>query len=122
MSNNFCERFILHCNPKLTTSDLMLLDILSEKYDVFIYKDTILKCYMSDIISRIIIGLLPYEVAIKIILGPDEFPRIADVGKDNVITSIYPMNGADIPGSEYINKEIERMNTFIKLKLMDNER
>ena len=100
----------------------MLLDILSEKYNVFVYKDTILKRYISDIISRIIIGLLPYEIAIKIILGPDEFPRIAYVEKDNVITAVYPVHGMDIPGSEYINKEIERMNTFIKLKLMDNER
>lgn len=117
MNNNFCERFILRCNPELTEKDLMLLDILSEKYDIFLYKDVVLKYNINCIISRIILGLLPYEVAIKIILGPNEFPIVVKV--DNQI--IYTLNSG-LSGQEYVDKEIERMNAFIKLKQIENER
>jgi len=96
----------------------MLLDILSEKYNIFLYKDVVLKYDINAIISRIILGLLPYEVAIKIILGPNEFPIIVDTN-NNVITVI---KNWDFSEREYVDKEVERMNAFIKLKLIENER
>ena len=116
--NNFCERFILHCNPNLKDCDLMLLDILSEKYDIVNYQKLILTRDISAIISRIIIDSIPYKFAHKLVFDDDLFTIIALVNEDKII---YPSTKV-IDGQKYIDKEIERMNTFIKLKMLENGR
>lgn len=122
MNNNFCERFILNYNSNLTHDDIVLLDILSEKYDILTYKHEILHHSMPEILSRTIIDSIPHKYAQLNVL--DDVPRVVvrSIKKDEPIKPLYPINGCHVPGEEYIDKEIERMNTFIKLKLMDNER
>lgn len=115
--NNFCERFILNYNSFLTNEDIILLDILSEKYDIVNYQKLILTRDISAIISRIIIDSIPYKFAYKLIFD-DLFTIIALVNEDKII---YPSTKA-IDGQEYIDKEIERMNAFIKLKMLENGR
>ena len=116
--NNFCERFILHYNRALRDNDLMLLDILSEKYNIVNYGKLILNRDISSIISRIIIDTIPYRFGEKLVFDNNLFTIIALVGEDKII---YPSTKS-LEGQEYIDKEIERMNAFIKLKLIENGR
>lgn len=116
--NNFCERFILNYNSFLTNEDIILLDTLLEKYDIVNYQKLILTRDISAIISRIIIDSIPYKFAHKLIFDDDLFTIIALVNEDKII---YPSTKV-IDGQEYINKEIERMNAFIKLKMLENGR
>ena len=115
--NNFCERFILHYNPHLTSSDLMLLDILSEKYNILDYKNLVLDRNIDSIISRIIIDSIPYKFAHRLIFDNNLFTILVHVD-DTIIKPIV----TGLSGQDYINKEIERMNTFCKLKLIEDER
>lgn len=121
--SNFCENFILRYSH-LSKEDLALLDTLSEKYDVLEHKDIIFTDDINHIISTIIIDALPYKVAYRLVNSgyiaasfPNIIPTLIAEVKDGIV---FPTT-KDLYGQELIDKEIERMNAFIKYKTLANE-
>ena len=107
--NNFCESLILLKNPKLNKEDLVMLNKLCEKYDILHYYENILKYNITEIINKIIINELPYKISSVLVYDDKIVTQVLYVDSDHII---HPYKNHI--GQEFIDREIEKMNSWLK--------
>ena len=117
--NDICAQLILKQNPNLNKQDLLMLNMLSDEYDVLSVSPLLLKYYagIESIISNLIVNKLPYYKAIELLEKYRDEEAIVFLSRKIVSVKDLKIEAKALYENDIlIQNEVAKMNSLIEYK------
>lgn len=117
--NDICAQLILKQNPNLNKQDLLMLNMLSDEYDVLSVSPLLLKYYagIESIISSLIVNKLPYYKAIELLEKYKDEEAIVFLPRKIVSVKDLKIEAKALYKNDIlIQNEVAKMNSLIEYK------